>query len=93
MTLSTAVTKATVRRPAELVFMGAEGKNISQVSFASIPLERQNKKEDNTHTAFNDAININITKAVLLSIESDKDQYNVDSLSNCGEVRRLFRSR
>lgn len=37
------VTKASIRRPAELVFMGAKGRNTSQVSFPNIPTERKGK--------------------------------------------------
>lgn len=38
--LSMTVMKANIRRPAELVFMGAKGKNTSQVPFPSNPIER-----------------------------------------------------
>lgn len=37
--LSMTVMKANIRRPAELVLIGAIGKNASQVSFPGIPKE------------------------------------------------------
>lgn len=37
--LSMTVTKANIRRPAELVFIGANGKNTSQVPFPSVSTE------------------------------------------------------
>ena len=40
------VMKATIRRPAELVFMGAKGRNTSQVLFPSKP---RGKKKFKAH--------------------------------------------
>lgn len=54
--LSMTVMKANIRRPAELVFMGANGRNTSQVSFANVPTERKKHAQ----TAFNDAIRVQI---------------------------------
>lgn len=54
MTLSMTVMKAIIRRPAELVFMGAKGRNTSQVPFPSMATEK--RKKTNTYN-FNDAIN------------------------------------
>lgn len=49
--LSMMVMKANMRRPAELVCMGANGKNTSQVPFPRIPIERWNKRRvTHTHT-------------------------------------------
>lgn len=42
--LSMTVMKANIRRPAELVFMGANGKNTSQVPFPSTPKEQRTRQ-------------------------------------------------
>lgn len=49
--LSMTVMKASIRRPAELVFIGAKGRKTSQVSFPNIP-----KKKEDKHGALKHAV-------------------------------------